>query len=351
VSEISTSVDPRGARTERAPDGRLRASAGNALRLLRTPAAAGIAVLLAIAAPMVITSAFHLQVLTVACLNGALAAGLTVSLGYAGLLNFSHGTFYGIGAYVTAVLVTSHGWELETAALAAAAVAGAGGLLLGAVSLRVGGDYFVLVSLAFTVAIFEVMQNWVAVTRGREGFFGIPSQSLFGIPIDNFEKGYYAALFMLVLTVVIVWRFGRTFASRAMLATRFDEAAAAANGIDIRFTKLFAMTFSSALAGLAGSILVATLLFIRPGDFDLLKSWDISLWVIIGGMANLSGVVAIATLLAVVTEGFRSIAEVRIGLMGLLVLVAVFLRGGVFRDVWNQRIARRAARTWKDGTL
>jgi branched-chain amino acid transport system permease protein len=344
-------VDPEGARTERAPKGRFPASAGKALRLLRSPAAAGIALVVAIAAPMFITSAFHLQVLTVACLNGALAAGLMVSLGYAGLLNFSHGTFYGIGAYVTAVLVSSHGWPLETAALAAAVVAGVAGLLLGAVSLRVGGDYFVLVSLAFTVAIFEVMQNWVGVTRGREGFFGIPTQSLFGIPIDSFQKGYYAALFVLVVTVVIVWRFGRTFASRAMLAIRFDEAAAAANGVDIRFTKLLAMGLSSALAGMAGSILVATLLFIRPGDFDLLKSWDISLWVIIGGMANLPGVVGIAGLLAIVTEGFRGISEFRIGLMGLLVIVAVFLRGGVFRDLWNQRVARKAARTWKDGIL
>jgi branched-chain amino acid transport system permease protein len=344
-------VDPGGARTERAPKGPLPAAAGRALRLLRSPVAAGIVLIVAIAAPTFITSGFHLQVLTVACLNGALAAGLMVSLGYAGLLNFSHGTFYGIGAYVTAVMVTNHGWSLETAALLAAAIAAAGGLLMGAVSIRVGGDYFVLVSLAFTVAVFEIMQNWVAVTRGREGFFGIPPQSLFGLDINNFERGYYAALFLLTLTVVIVWRFGRTFASRAMLAIRFDEAAAAANGIDIRFTKLLAMGLSSALAGLAGSILVACVLFIRPGDFDLLKSWDISLWVIIGGMANLPGVVIIGTLLAVVTEGFRSISEYRIGLMGLLVLVAVLLRGGVFRDLWNARIARKAATTWKDGTL
>jgi branched-chain amino acid transport system permease protein len=351
VSKLAASVEPVDARTQRAPAGPRPNGWGNVLGLLRSPAAAGLVLVAAIVAPMFITSAFHLQVLTVACLNGALAAGLMVSLGYAGLLNFSHGTFYGIGAYVTAILVTSHGWGLETAALAAAGMGGVAGLALGAVSLRVGGDYFVLVSLAFTVAVFEVMQNWVGLTRGREGFFGIPPQSLFGIAINNFERGYYAALFVLVLTVVIVWRFGRTFATRAMLAVRFDEAAAAASGIDVRFTKLLAMALSSALAGLCGSVLVATLLFIRPGDFDLLKSWDISLWVIIGGMASLPGVVGSAFLLAIVTEGFRSLADYRIGLMGLLVLIAVFLRGGVFRDVWNARVARRAARGWKDGTL
>lgn len=303
-------------------------------------------VLFAIAAagPSMINEQFRLSVLTLVFLNATLAAGLVISLGYTGLLNLSQGTFYGIGAYLTAILVSEHGVPLELVLPLAAIAGAAGALLLGLTSLRVRGDYFALVSLAFTIAAVQIMENWTSVTKGREGYFGIPQLSLFGMEIDSTEAGYYACLGLLVVTWLVVARFVRTFAARAMLAVRYDEVAAEVMGINVRFTKLLGMALSGALAGMAGSFLVATVLFVKPSSFDLVSSFNIMLWVIIGGMASLSGAVIVAGGLTLVIEEFRELYEYRVGVVGVVVLVAVFYRGGVFGDWLAKARGRRRDR-------
>ncbi len=341
MSPAETIQRTPGARVQRAPglSRRLAAVSGERIGHLGVVALSAAAAL----AGAVMSSQFQLQVLTVAFLNAALAGGLVVAFGYCGLLNLSHGTFYGMGAYATALLITDHGFSFLSAALVAMAVGALGGLLLGAASLRISGDFFALVSLAFTGAMFEVMQDWTAVTRGREGFFGIPPVSVLGVSLDNFKSAYFAVLALLVVTYLVVRRFARTFAGRAMLAVRFDELAARAMGVNVPFTKLLAMAFSSALAGLAGAFLTATVLFIQPSDFDIISSFNISLWVIIGGMASLPGAVIVGGVLAFVTEEFRSLSDYRVGLMGVIVLAAVYFRGGVVSDLVTTRVARRRA--------
>lgn len=286
----------------------------------------------ALLVPQLTEERFRLQVLTIVFINASLAAGLVISLGYAGMLNLSQGTFYGLGAYTTAILVTEHEFPLELAIPLAAIAGAAGAVLLGLTSLRVRGDYFALVSLAFTIAAVKVMDNWTSVTRGREGFFGIPLQSLFGVEINSSATGYYACLFLLTVTIVVVALFTRTFAARAMLAVRYDEVAARMMGINVAFTKLLAMAMSGGLAGMVGSFLVATVLFVKPSDFNLVASFEVMLWVIIGGMARLLGAVFTAAGLTQITEEFRQLFEYRVGLVGIVVLVAVFFRGGVLGD-------------------
>jgi len=315
-------------RTGTASPGRW-ATARRLLASVGLPAAAFVA---AFVLPGLTTSQFRLSVLTVVFVNASLAAGLVVSLGYAGMLNLSHATFYGFGAYATAVLVAEHGLPLAAALPVAAGVGALGAVVLGLTSLRVGGDYFALVSLAFSIAMVQVMENWTSVTKGREGYFGIPETSIFGMPIDSNRTGYYACLGLLAVTWVIVARFTRTYAARSMLAVRYDEVAAAVMGVNVKANKLAAMALSGALAGLAGSFLVATYLFVKPSSFDFAASFNILLWVIIGGMASLRGAVVVASGLTLFTEEFRSLHQYRTGLLGLVVLVAVFHRGGVLSD-------------------
>lgn len=307
------------------------------------------ALVFAVFVPTLTDQEFRISVLRLAFINASLAASLVVSLGYAGLLNLSQGTFYGFGAYVTAILVTDHNVPLELAFFAAAAAGAAGALILGLASIRVRGDYFALVSLAFTIAAVQVMENWTSVTRGREGYFGIPVVSIFGFEIDSARSGYYACLGLLVFTCIVVALFVRTFAGRALLAARYDEVAAQAMGINVRFTKLLSMGVSGALAGLSGSFLVATVLFVKPSSFDLNASFTIMLWVIIGGMASLTGAVIVAIGLTVLTEEFRQLYEYRLAVVGLVVLAAVFYRGGVFSD-WLVAIRGRGDRTMPLGS-
>lgn len=291
--------------------------------------------------PGLTSSEFRLSMMIVVFLNASLAVGLVVSLGYAGLINLSHASFYGIGAYVTAILVTEFGWPL-VAAMPLAMLAGAlGATVLGVASFRVRGDYFAIVSIAFSIALVQVMDNWVSVTKGREGYFGIPTTSVFGYEIDSTRKAYYACLALLTITWIIASRFIRTFEARAMLAVRYDEEAAKAMGISVRATKLRAMAISGGLAGLAGAFLVATYLFVKPSSFDFNASFNILLWVIIGGVASLPGAVAASGGLTILTEMFRPLHEYRTGIVGVVVLIAVFYRGGVLHEWWVAITQRR----------
>jgi branched-chain amino acid transport system permease protein len=308
------------------------------------PAALAAALIIALLAPLAIDSVFQMQVLATSFLGASLAAGLVISMGWAGLLNLSHGTLYGIGAYATASLVTDHGWGFLPALGGAMVIAALGGILLGFATLRVAGDYFALVSLAFTIGVFEIMQNWDAVTHGAEGFLGIPEIKLLGVTLSGFTAGYYTCLVLLIVMVALLALFTTTFAARAMLAVRYDELAAQSMGINVLFTRQLSMALSGALAGLSGAILVATVLLIEPNNFNLTESFNPSLWVIIGGMASVPGAVFAGALITFVTQEFQSIAKYSIGLTGIIVVLSVYFRGGVLSDIVQERLARRRAR-------
>lgn len=299
-------------------------------------------ILLGYLGPRVIDNPFDLQVLTLAFLNAAVVAPLVLSLGYAGMLNLSQGTFYGLGAYATAILVTDHGWSFELALIASAAVAGVAGGVLALATARVKGDYFVLVSLGLTIAVAQLLANLPDLTRGREGFFGIPMLDLFGFSFGDPETGYYLVLTLLAVVYLLVHRITRGFLGRAMLVVRYDDVAARSMGIKPLRIRLTGMILSSALAGVAGGFLVATIQFISPADFNFDSSFIMSLYVIIGGMASLPGAVLVTLVFTVLNEQFRSISDYSVGLVGITVLLIVFLRGGVFRDLLHRRSARLA---------
>ncbi len=283
-------------------------------------------------APLFVQSRLTMQVLALAYINAAVVAGLVLSLGYTGLLNLSQGTFYGLGAYTTAILVTDHGMSFGFATLCGMVVAGAAGILLALASARVKGDYFVLVSLAITIAVAQLIANLPDLTRGREGFFGLPPMSILGLRFDNALHTYYICLLLLVLSYTVVRRISQSFLGRAMLVVRYDDVAARSMGISPFQVRAMALVLSAMIAGLAGSVLVGTLQFIRPDDFDFNSSFMFTLYVIIGGMASLPGAVVVAMGFAALNEQFTTLSDYRVGLIGLIVIAVVFWRGAVIKD-------------------
>lgn len=293
----------------------------------------------AVLLPLIVTSSFRQRILVSAYLAATLTVGLLLSLALTGQFNLSQGTFYGIGAYTTANLVTNYGVPFELVILAAGAAAAIAGVLFGIASLRVRGDYFALLSLAFTIAAAQAMENLPALTRGREGFSGIPEVQLFGVTIDTVTKSYFATLGLFIFCSLLVNRVARSFTGRAMLAVRHDEAAAAMQGISVSYTKLLALAISAGVAGVAGAFLVAAVLFVSPANFDVLASLNPTIYGMIGG-ASIPGSAIAAGALVFVGEQFRGIAEYRLGILGVLVLVAVFVRGGVIPDAFGHLRAR-----------
>jgi branched-chain amino acid transport system permease protein len=287
---------------------------------------------LAFFVPLFVTNVYDLRVLTVALMLGALTLGNTLSLGYAGIFNLSQGTFYGLGAYTTAILVARHGVPFELAALAGAAVGMAAGLLLGAISLRVRGDYVSLVSLALTECVFEVFQNWDRVTGGLSGFFGIPNQVVLGIHLMSFEDYYYAALVATSICFIIVWRTAHSFAGRAMLSVRYDEVGASMMGVAPARFRLLAMAISGGTAGFIGAFLVATTLFISPESFDLLPSFNIAIFAIVGGSTSLLGGVIAAVFLTYIVNVDTTISNYELLIYGAALLLSIFVGVGMFSE-------------------
>lgn len=292
--------------------------------------------------PFFVTDVFAIRVLTVASILSILTLGLVVSFGYTGIFNMSQGTFFGIGAYLNAILVARVGIPFEAAMVIAALGTALLGGLVAITTIRVRGDYWALVSMAFTFAAISVFQSWTDVTGGNAGFVGIPRISLFGIDMFRGLGGYFVILVILALVYVFVYRVTRSFAGRAMLATSFDETASSMMGVSTSYFKIMSMVISSGIAGGAGGLLVAINQFIAPGDFDFIASFNIMLFVIVGGTTSLLGGVVATFLLTFVTEQFRNLADYRLAIFGFVLVIAVFVRAGVFAPAFRR--LRRALR-------
>jgi branched-chain amino acid transport system permease protein len=297
--------------------------------------------LAAVLLPVVEKDFFRLRVLTVAWLLSTLAMGANLSLRWGGLFNMSQGTFYGIGAYTTANIAGRTGLPFELALVVSALLAGGAGLILGLTSLRVRGDLWALVSMAFTVSIVSVFANFESVTNGKDGI-GIDFQTLFGVRIAEPHRFYYAAFGLMALSFVVLNALKRSFQGRAMLAGQADEAAGAMMGISLVQVRLGSLTVAAALAGLAGSMLMATTLFVTPSSFEFLPSFDVMLFAIVGGVSFMGSILA-ATFLTFVTEQYRNVADYRLVIYGAALVAAIMVRSGVASGALRS-VAARARR-------
>jgi len=274
---------------------------------------------------------FTLQVLTVALLNAAITVSLSISFGFAGIFNLSQGSFYGLGAYAAAILITDVGVPFWVALLGSIAVASIFGVLMGFVAVRLRDDYFAFASIAFTIIITQALINLPELTRGGTGFFGIPVVDIFGWRIATGRDSFLLAAIGFTVVFLVTHRVTRSFFGRAMLAVNHDEMSAKAVGVSVVFTRVVAMGLSSALAGLSGCLLTVTMLYIQPSDFSTVLSMNVTLWSIIGGPTSLIGSAVAGGGITFLQENIRAIVDYRLAILGIVVLIAVYLRGGVLR--------------------
>lgn len=267
------------------------------------------------------------RLLDLALLYVVLALGLNIVVGYAGLLDLGYVAFYALGAYVYAWLASPHfGLHLPFWAILplGAALAGLFGVLLGAPTLRLRGDYLAIVTLAFGEIIRLILINWVDFTSGYAGISGIPRPTLFGIPFNASDQGfaatfglefspihrtiflYYLILALALLTAFVTMKLRRLPIGRAWEALREDEIACRSLGINTTTTKLTAFATGAMFAGFAGSFFAARQGFISPESFTFMESANILAIVVLGGMGSLWGVVIAAVALV---GGFELMRE------------------------------------------
>ena len=278
------------------------------------------------------------RIMALALLYVLLALGLNIVVGYAGLLDLGFVAFYAVGAYMYALLASPHLWEtfeglknvlpngLHTpiwlVVPLAAGLAAVAGVLLGAPTLKLRGDYLAIVTLGFGEIIRVFMNNLehpVNITNGPRGLDRIDSMSIgpldFGkalmvgdFRIPSVTLYFYLFLVLVVLSVLICQRLETSRIGRAWMAIREDEVAAKAMGIDTRNMKLLAFAMGAAFGGVSGSMFAAFQGFISPESFSLMESVMIVAMVVLGGLGHLPGVIVGALMLAALPEVLRYVA-------------------------------------------
>jgi branched-chain amino acid transport system permease protein len=229
-----------------------------------------------------------------------LALGLNIVVGFAGLLDLGYVAFLAIGAYTTAFLTSPTSplpfrTDFWIAMVVSFLMAGLFGVILGAPTLRLRGDYLAIVTLAFGEIVPRVFLNAERFTRGSRGMNPIARPE---VPFTGFELGseqvpwYYLILGVGMISIFAIGRLHDSRLGRAWKAMREDELAAASMGIDLVRTKLLAFGIGASFAGFAGAIFAANFQFIDPFQFDFSNSILALSMVILGGMGNMWGVLA-----------------------------------------------------------
>ena len=276
-----------------------------------------------------------------------LALGLNIVVGYAGLLDLGYIAFYAVGAYLYALLASPHfGLHLPFWALLpmGAGLAGIFGILLGAPTLRLRGDYLAIVTLGFGEIIRIFLNNLNApinITNGPQGVnlidpaaiggfsFNQP-HSLLGISVPGIYSYYYLFLALTLLVIFVSLRLQNSRIGRAWVAIREDEVAAEAMGINTRNIKLLAFAMGASFAGISGGLFAGFQGFISPESFNLFESIIILCMIVLGGMGNIPGVILGAILLTVFPEALRYIGDLQENLFGRVIVEPSDLRMLIF---------------------
>ena len=278
------------------------------------------------------------RIVDMALLYVLLALGLNIVVGYAGLLDLGYVAFFAVGAYLAALLGSPHlaenfpfiaanfpnGLHLPIWATIpiAAAVAGLFGVMLGAPTLKLRGDYLAIVTLGFGEIIRVFLNNLdrpINLTNGPKGinqidsvkFFGFDlgkNHEIFGFAVNSVSMYYYLFLVLVIVSVVICHRLENSRIGRAWMAIREDEIAAKAMGINTRNMKLLAFGMGATFGGVSGSMFAAFQGFVSPESFSLMESIMIVAMVVLGGIGHLPGVILGALLLAALPEVLRHVA-------------------------------------------
>ncbi len=310
------------------------------------------------------------RIVAFALLYIMLALGLNIVVGYAGLLDLGYVAFFAVGAYCYALLASPHfGLHLPFWLLLplGAVVTCICGVLLGAPTLRLRGDYLAIVTLGFGEIIRIFLNNLdapVNITNGPQGvnlidpirvgeFSLAQAHSFLGFTFPAVYNYYYLFLLLTLAVVFVSLRLENSRIGRAWVAIREDEVAAAAMGINTRNVKLLAFAMGASFGGVAGGLFAGFQGFVSPESFTIIESIMILCMVVLGGMGHIPGVILGAVLLVVLPEALRYLgplqqalfgrvladpADLRLLVFGLALILVMLLRPS---GLWPSTLRRR----------
>ena len=289
-----------------------------------------------VALPLIFNDTYWRTNLTICAINVLLAIGLDFILGYTGQLNLGHSAFYGLGAYVSTLLIVKLGVPFWVAFVAGIGFAGLAGMVLSLFAVRLRGHYLAIASLGFAVIVYQILLNWITLTQGPLGIYGIlppPPVVIAGTVVADFRN--LATFFYLVsgfafFVYLLLNQLVRSPVGETLTAIREDEISAASLGINGAAWKVFAFGVGSAVAGSAGCFYASFVGTLVPDAFNVTEAFNVLAMVIVGGMGTLTGPVFGAILLTLLPEVLRGIGDLRLVVYGAaLTFVVLFMPGGL----------------------
>ncbi|NLV16916.1 MAG: branched-chain amino acid ABC transporter permease [Syntrophomonadaceae bacterium] len=266
-------------------------------------------------------------------INIILAVSLNLINGFTGQLSLGHAGFMAVGAYASVIMTNMLGYPFIAGLLMACLAAALAGFIIGVPTLRLKGDYLAIATLAFGEVIRVVLQNIDAV-NGPAGIVGISRLTtwpwLFGA---------------MLLTILVVVNLVNSSYGRAIISVREDEIASELMGINTTSYKVLAFVFGAMFAGLAGALYAHYFYIIKPETFNFLKSFDILVMVVLGGLGSTTGAVIAAMFITVLTAVLQSFPAIRMILYALtLIIVMIYRPQGL---MGNRELSRQTfGRIW-----
>lgn len=269
---------------------------------------------------------YYMDVATQVGIYVALALGLNIVVGFAGLLDMGYVAFYATGAYLYAIFASEQAnnfihfakfpmsgewfWLFLPLSLIAAAICG---ILLGLPALRLRGDYLAIVTLGFGEIIRIIMNNLdkpINITNGPKGITPIEPPSIFGMTLNSSLHYYFIVMGIVLFVIFVTRRLENSRIGRAWAAIREDEVAARAMGIPLLKTKLMAFAIGASFAGMMGVLFAAKQTFVDPSSFTFMESIGVLAMVILGGMGSIPGAIVGATAVVMLqSQILKSLSE------------------------------------------
>ncbi|RDW16639.1 branched-chain amino acid ABC transporter permease [Oceanobacillus chungangensis] len=256
---------------------------------------------------------FYTNTLIFICINIILAVSLHLVIGITGQFSIGHAGFLALGAYISAIMTMKLGMPFSVALIAGGIVAALAGLVVGVPSLRLRGDYLAIATLGFAEIIRIIFLN-IDYVGGAAGMQVTHATT------------WTTSFLCLILTIVVIANFTNSRHGRACISIRENEIAADAMGINTTYYKVAAFVIGSFFAGIAGGLYAHNFYIIQPVNFGFLKSFDILIFVVLGGLGSLSGAVVSAILLTIVSTFLQGLPETRMIIYSLVLVMVMLYR-------------------------
>ncbi|NHM30189.1 branched-chain amino acid ABC transporter permease [Neobacillus terrae] len=258
-------------------------------------------------------NSFYVNTIFYIGINIILATSLHLIMGITGQFSIGHAGFLAVGAYASAIMTMKLDLPFPVAILAGGIAAGIAGLIIGIPSLRLKGDYLAIATLGFG----EI----VRITFLNIDYIGGAS----GMQVRHLTTWPWLVA-CVVLTVVVITNFTNSTHGRACISIRENEIAADAMGINTTYYKVAAFVIGSFFAGIAGALYAHNFYIIQPTNFGFLKSFDILIFVVLGGLGSMSGAVIAAILLTIISTFLQDYSETRMIIYSLVLIIMMLYR-------------------------